>query len=106
MNCWYLERRSSWVMPRHGTLLFPRNCTPRNELPTGSLDPIISQKLYPSQVNYLLEVFELLVSGEALLLGHAAVDGDGGEVLLCQQLGQGDAPLHRLDEDDNLKEIR
>jgi hypothetical protein len=55
-------------------------------------------------MNYLLEVFELLVSGEALLLGHAAVDGDGREVLLCQQLGQGDAPLHRLDEDDNLKE--
>jgi hypothetical protein len=33
-------------------------------------------------MNYLLEVFELLVSGEALLLGHSAVDGDGREVLL------------------------
>ncbi len=64
---------------------------------------VITQKLYPSQFNYLLEVFELLVSGETLFLGHAAVDGDGGEVLLRQQLGQGDAPLHRLDEDDDLK---
>lgn len=29
-----------------------------------------------------------------LLLGHAAVDGDGWEVLLLQELGQGHAALH------------
>ena len=50
----------------------------------------------------LLEVLELLVSGEALLLRHAAVDGDGGEVLLSQQLGEGYAALNRLDEDHHL----
>jgi len=42
-------------------------------------------------MNYLLEVFELLVSGEGLLLGHSAVDGDGR--------GQGDAPLHRPEKE-------
>ncbi len=54
-------------------------------------------------MNYLLEVFELLVSGEALLLGLSAVDGDGREVLLCQQLGQGDAPLHRPENEGYVK---
>jgi hypothetical protein len=32
------------------------------------------------------------------------VDGDSREVLLSQKLGQSDATLDRLDEDDNLKE--
>jgi hypothetical protein len=36
-------------------------------------------------------------------LAHAPVDGNGGEVLLHQQLGQRDAPLHRLDKNDNLR---
>ena len=30
------------------------------------------------------------------------MDGDGREVLFDQELGQGDAALHRLDEDDHL----
>jgi hypothetical protein len=30
------------------------------------------------------------------------VDGDGGEVLLDEELGQHHAPLHRLHEDDHL----
>jgi hypothetical protein len=40
--------------------------------------------------------------GEPLLLVHAAMDGDGGEVLLHQQLREGDAALHRLHEYHNL----
>ena len=39
---------------------------------------------------------------QPLLLAHAPVDGDGGEVLLDEELRQGDAPLHALDEDDHL----
>ena len=31
-----------------------------------------------------------------LLLGHAPVDGNGWEVLLHKELGQGHAALHRL----------
>jgi len=42
------------------------------------------------------------VLGEPLLLVHAAMDGDGGEVLLHQQLREGDAALHRLHEYHNL----
>jgi hypothetical protein len=45
---------------------------------------------------------EGLVAREALLLAHPAVDGDGGEVALLQQLVQVRAALHGLDEDDNL----
>ena len=52
--------------------------------------------------SYLLEVLELLVARQALLLVHAPVDGDGGEVLLDEELREGDAPLHALDEDDHL----
>ena len=50
----------------------------------------------------LLEVLELLVAGESLLLVHSPVDGDGGEVLLDQELGEGHATLDALDEDDDL----
>ena len=52
---------------------------------------------------YLLEILELLVSGQPLLLVHASVNGDGGEVLLDQELGEGNAALDALHEDDNLK---
>ena len=38
-----------------------------------------------------------------LLLRHPAVDGDGGEVLLHQQLRQRNAALHRLHEDHHLR---
>ena len=39
---------------------------------------------------------------QPLLLAHSPVDGDGGEVLLDQQLGKGHASLDRLDEDHHL----
>ena len=52
--------------------------------------------------SYLLEILELLIPREPLLLVHAPVDGDGGEVLLDEELREGDAPLHALDEDDHL----
>jgi hypothetical protein len=48
----------------------------------------------------ILSVADVL--GEPLLLVHAAMNGDGGEVLLHQQLREGDAPLHRLHEYHNL----
>ena len=51
----------------------------------------------------LLEILELLISGQSFLLGHAAVDGDGREVLLGQELGQSHAALNGLDEDHHLK---
>ena len=54
---------------------------------------------------HLLEILELLVAGEPLLLVHAAVDGDGREVLLDQQLRQGHAALHALHEDHHLREL-
>lgn len=38
----------------------------------------------------------LPISDSPLLLGHPAVDGNGWEVLLHQELGQGNATLHRL----------
>ena len=55
---------------------------------------------------YLLEILELLVPRQPLLLVHATVDGDGREVLLNQQLGQGSAPLHTLDKDHHLVELQ
>lgn len=45
-------------------------------------------------MSYLLEVFELLVSGETLLLVHASMDADGREILFRQQLSQSHAPLY------------
>ena len=45
-----------------------------------------------------------LVPGEPLLLAHAPMNGDGGEVLLDQQLGHGNTALHRLHEDHHLGE--
>ena len=50
----------------------------------------------------LLEILELLISGESLLLAHPPVYGDGWEVLFYQQLRQGDTSLDRLHEDDDL----
>lgn len=44
--------------------------------------------------NALLEVLELLVTRQPFLLGHCAVDGNGREVLLDQQLSQCHAALH------------
>ena len=55
---------------------------------------------------YLLEILELLVSGESLLLVHAPMDGNGGEVLLDEQLGQSHATLDALHEDDHLVELQ
>lgn len=69
----------------------------------------------------LLEVLELLVPGQPaipslsqrqgdgegqggrpLLLGHVPVDGDGGEVLLDEELVEGHAPRHRPHEHHHL----
>jgi hypothetical protein len=44
----------------------------------------------------------IIVPGEPLLLGHSAVNSDGGEVLFYQQLGHGDTTLHGLHEDHHL----
>ena len=57
-------------------------------------------------VAYLLEILERLVARQTLLLAHAPVNGDRGEVLLDQELRQGHAPLDRLDEDDHLVELQ
>jgi len=56
--------------------------------------------------NAALEVLEQLVALETLLLVHCAVNVNGGEVLLLQQRRQGDATLHRFDEDDDLVELQ
>ena len=50
----------------------------------------------------LLEILELLIAREALFLGHGPMDGDGGEVLVGEELGQRDASRNRLHEDDHL----
>ncbi len=47
-----------------------------------------------------------LYSYVPFLLRHAPVNGDGWEGLFHQQLGEGYASLHRLDEDDHLKRKR
>merc|ERR1719278_2196712 len=54
----------------------------------------------------LLEILELLVSGESLLLSHASVDGNGWEILLYEELGQRNTSLHGLDKDDDLVEFQ
>ena len=51
-----------------------------------------------------LEILELLVARESLLLSHASVNGNGGEILLYEELSQGNTSLHRLDKDDDLQE--
>ena len=43
---------------------------------------------------------------QPLLLAHSPVDGDGGEVLLDEELRQGHAPLHALDKDDHLQRVQ
>ena len=53
--------------------------------------------------NALLEVFEGLVSLQAFLLRHAAVNRDGREVLVVEELSKGHAALHRPHEDDDLR---
>jgi hypothetical protein len=50
----------------------------------------------------LVAALERLVVLEALLLRHLAVDGDGREVALHQQLVQLYGARHRLDEDHHL----
>jgi hypothetical protein len=70
------------------------------------LDPdpirIKSMRIHDSAGGYRYLYFVGNLLGEPLLLVHAAMDGDGGEVLLHQQLREGDAPLHRLHEYHNL----
>lgn len=48
----------------------------------------------------------LPISDSPLLLGHPTVDGNGWEVLLHQELGKGNATLHRLHKDHHLCESR
>lgn len=55
---------------------------------------------------YLLEILELLVSGQSFLLIHSPVDSNGREILLNQQLSQSNASLHALDENDDLVEFQ
>ena len=54
-------------------------------------------------ITNLFKVLELLVAFQALLLGHAPVDGDRRKVLLDEQLRQSDTTLHAANEDDNLR---
>ena len=53
----------------------------------------------------LLEVLEELVLLEPLLLLHAGVNGDGGEVALNEEVVELAGAGHGLDEDDNLVEL-
>ena len=52
--------------------------------------------------NALLEVLERLISLQALLLRHATVNSDGGEILVVEELSEGHAALNRPHEDDDL----
>ena len=57
-----------------------------------------SVEIFFSQGSLLLARTQniLPVSDSPLLLGHPTVDSNGWEVLLHQELGQGNATLHRL----------
>merc|ERR1719414_2419040 len=59
-----------------------------------SLDVHATTKQVGSHQDPLLEVFELLVPGQPLLLGHSSVDGDGGEVQFNEELSQSNTSLH------------
>ena len=52
----------------------------------------------------LADRFDEFTENLPLFLGHDSVDGDGWEVLLHEELGEGHAALDRLDEDDDLKD--
>jgi len=52
-----------------------------------------------------LKVFEQRVSFKSFLLVHGPVDVDGWEVLVFEELVQGDASLNGFDEDDDLVEF-
>lgn len=54
----------------------------------------------------LIEVLELLVAANALLLGHARVNGDGREVAFTQKLVELGRTLSALDENDDLVELQ
>jgi len=58
-----------------------------------------------SNTDALVEVLELLVAANTLLLGHAGVDSDGGEVALAQELVEFSSTLGALDKDDDLVEL-
>ena len=55
---------------------------------------------------YLLEILELLIPGEPLLLVHAPVNGNGGEILLDEELRQCHTTLNALHEDHHLVELQ
>jgi hypothetical protein len=70
-----------------------------------SLDIDTSSEEIGGDQDSSLEVFEQRVSFESFLLVHGPVDVDGREVLVFEELVQRDAPLDRLDEDDDLVEF-
>jgi len=72
----------------------------------NSLDIHTTAEQVGSNQDTLLEVLELLISGQTFFLGHRSVDGNGGEVLVNQELGKSHATLHTLHEDDNLVEFQ
>jgi len=71
-----------------------------------TLDVHATTKQVGCHQDALLEILELLVARKPLLLVHSPVDGNSGEVLFYQQLSQGRAPLHTLDEDYHLVELQ
>jgi len=70
-----------------------------------SLDINTSTEKIRSHQDSSLKVLEETVPLESLLLVHASVDVDGGEVLVFQELVECDASLHALDKDDDLVEL-
>jgi len=71
-----------------------------------SLDIDTSAKQVGGHEDSSLKVFELAVPFESLLLVHTPVDVDGWEVLVLEELVEGNASLDTLDEDDDLVELK
>jgi hypothetical protein len=70
-----------------------------------SLDVDASAEQVGGHEDALVEVFEGLVASDALLLLHAGVDADGGEVAVVQQAIQLIGTSDLGDEDDHLVEL-
>lgn len=68
-----------------------------------SFDVHATSKQIRSNKDPLLEIFELLIPGQAFLLRHPAMNSDGWEILLAEKLGKCDAPLNWFHENDHLK---
>lgn len=70
-----------------------------------SLDINTSTKDIGGDTDSLLELLELLVSGNSLLLGNTRVHRGTGESVSIEDLRQAVSSRGRLDEDDNLVEL-